>query len=397
VNPTLTFSALLGVTAASLAIGCKGPTCASSDLDCFLAHMVLVEPKQGGKPIELTKIERSTLPSTSNPPVCTSGTLCNASCVDLQSDRGNCGSCNTVCDGGKHCNLGACLCDASCVSPSGQCADLQTDSTNCGFCGNVCPGGTVCSAGACVDACGPGFEPCAQGCAKLASDDLNCGSCGNVCPPGHSCSGGVCTCFAMICMPPEGTPPAITNQPPPMEIAEGSELQPLDLEWNDPNGCQPAFCTHLCSKGRCSNGFVCSRPKNDKLLSGVFRSYLGFLAEPTDGDVQLDTGIVPVSAPDCPEDLLDKIAEGDVTVDVGVEVTVAVTIDEPVSGSSSSGGGGVYCSDPVATCNCSVKACTNSGNSCWYESTNGRFDCDGCDAGCQGAANALVQSCCPTP
>ena len=124
---------------------------------------------------------------------------------------------------------------------------------------------------------------------------------------------------------------------------------------------------------------------------------IGFLAEPADVTTTLDTGVVPVSAPDCPDDLLDKIQAGDVAIDVGVEVTIAVTIDQPVSGSSSSGGGEVQCSDAVATCNCSVRACASSDGSCWYESSSGRYDCSSCGSGCQGAASALIAACCPSP
>lgn len=396
-NRILALSALVALALAPLAIGCKGAKCSSTDLDCFLAHMVLVEPRQGGAPIELTKIDRSTLPATGGTPVCTTGTPCYGACVDLQSDRGNCGACGLTCDGGKHCFQASCVCDSPCVSAGGQCAQLATDTQNCGACGNACPGGTVCSGGACVDGCGVSLTACAQGCADLQADDQNCGSCGNVCPAAHACSAGVCACFASICMPPEGTPPAITNQPAPLEITEGNALELLELAWDDPNGCQPAFCTHLCKQGRCSNGFVCSRPQRDQRIQGTFRSYLGFLAEPADATTTLDTGVVPVSAPDCPDDLLDKIQAGDVAIDVGVEVTIAVTIEQPVSGSSSSGGGEVQCSDAVATCNCSVRACASSDGSCWYESSNGRYDCNSCGSGCQGAASALIAACCPTP
>ncbi len=400
-NRIVTLSSLLAVITAALATGCKGPRCSSTDLDCFLEHMVLVEPKQGGAPIELTKINKSTLAPGPGTTTCSSGTLCNGACVDLTSDRGNCGSCGAVCEGGKKCNLGYCSCPSPCVSANGQCANLASDPQNCGACGNVCPPGKVCSGASCVDACAPEQTLCSQGCASTQSDDQNCGSCGNVCPAAYACSAGVCTCFALICMPTEGPAPAITNQPPAMEITEGNDLEPLDLDWTDPNECQPAFCAHLCSKnGRCSSGFMCSQPKSDHLLQGVFRSYLGFLAEPADGDVQLDTGIVPVSAPSCPDDLLEQLEAGGTPIDIGAEVKIEVMIDQPVSAASSSGsssGGTVQCSDEAATCNCSVKACASTDGSCWYETTNGRFDCNGCGSGCQAAANALVQSCCPMP
>jgi hypothetical protein len=189
--------------------------------------------------------------------------------------------------------------------------------------------------------------------------------------------------------------PSITNQPGPIQISAPSELQDLELDFDDPQGCAPAFCAHLCdTKLRCSSGFMCTRPKRDQQTQGVWRSYLGFLAEPTDEAAQFTTGFVPVSAPGCPDDLLDQLASGAIAdVGVGVEVQVAVTVALP----SSSGGGDDEgsCSPSVSTCSCSVVACADSSGSCWYEVGGSRIDCSGCD--CTSAAQSIVSQCCPTP
>jgi hypothetical protein len=188
-------------------------------------------------------------------------------------------------------------------------------------------------------------------------------------------------------------PPSVLNQPSPLTISEPSELQMLELDFADPQGCTPAFCGHLCSKLRCSAGFMCTQPKRDRRTTGVWRSYLGFLAEPTGEAAQLTTGFVPVSAPGCPDDLLDQLASGALTdLAVGPEVTVEVTVELP----SDSSGGGIQssCSPSAPVCGCTVNACADSSGSCWYEVGGAKVAC-GSGCSCQGAASSIVSQCCP--
>lgn len=231
----------------------------------------------------------------------------------------------------------------------------------------------------------------ACGCIDPATDPQNCGGCGIACAPGVPCSSGVCGSGGAA------SPPSIDSPPAGMSFDDPSELFPLDLSFTDPNECTPAFCTHLCKNGQCSASFLCTRPQRDHRISGVFRSYLGFLAEPAGETTTFTTGIVPISAPGCPDDLLDKLAEGDdLDIAVGVEVAMEVSI-EVTDGSGGSGGGAEFqCSGQAPMCNCSVEACASSDGQCWYETSAGRFDC-GASCDCYAAAQAAVQTCCPTP
>jgi len=107
--------------------------------------------------------------------VCPPGiTGCGGSCVDLQTDEDNCGSCNHACPAGSTCQGGACVCGTGLTvcsldsfSPTSKtapknfiCANLQTDEANCGTCGKVCGAGETCCNGKCVDR--DPYEDCGQ-------------------------------------------------------------------------------------------------------------------------------------------------------------------------------------------------------------------------------------------
>ncbi|CAM3083192.1 Stigma-specific protein, Stig1 [Legionella steigerwaltii] len=84
---------------------------------------------------------------------CSTGTTsCNDSCVNLQTDNKNCGSCGNVCSTGSSCSSGQCV--PQCISPltfcNNICVNTQTDNSSCGSCGNACPRGTSCNMGRCV-------------------------------------------------------------------------------------------------------------------------------------------------------------------------------------------------------------------------------------------------------
>ncbi len=79
--------------------------------------------------------------------------ICGGTCVDLASDRNNCGGCGRGCRSGELCVFGVCssLCGAPLMICNGLCIDVQTDPRNCGGCGIVCPTG-ICNGGRCRDA-----------------------------------------------------------------------------------------------------------------------------------------------------------------------------------------------------------------------------------------------------
>lgn len=135
---------------------------------------------------------------------CSSGEIvCNGSCVNIFTDKKNCGVCGRTCGSQETClnarcgpacpKSGTTLCDDTCV-------DMNTDVENCGSCGNICLSsppnsmGSSCSRGECIiSQCSSDYGDCNQeisdGCeANLRFDDNNCGSCGTKCPDGKKCS-----------------------------------------------------------------------------------------------------------------------------------------------------------------------------------------------------------------
>ena len=96
-----------------------------------------------------------------------------------------------------------------CSDASGTCVNLSSDRTNCGTCGNVCPAGQGCSNGTCAAPCGgfsgcggsaalnggcpSGTVVCGNCCTDFQVDPNNCGACGNLCALGQSCAAGGCT------------------------------------------------------------------------------------------------------------------------------------------------------------------------------------------------------------
>ncbi len=124
--------------------------------------------------------------------------------VNSFSDVNNCGGCGVVCPGAA----GSALCDAKvcalCPAGVGNCdgkgaceTDLLANANHCGACGNVCPTGKFCENGSCVDACTAPYVACDRGCVDLQTNVQHCGSCDLVCSSIHttSCTAGSCvTC-----------------------------------------------------------------------------------------------------------------------------------------------------------------------------------------------------------
>lgn len=136
-------------------------------------------------------------------PACAAGNACDCrsgscECIDIRTNRSNCGSIGNVCERDYGCYGGVCGCGASgtecdagewcCV---GSCVDLDTDVEDCGACGTVCAFGEACVAGSCQ--CGD--DP-ALHCTPTTSSSL-----------GQSCCGGAClnntdaSCHCEDCRP----------------------------------------------------------------------------------------------------------------------------------------------------------------------------------------------------
>jgi hypothetical protein len=150
---------------------------------------------------------------------CASGqTCCDGTCVDTQTDLGNCGACGKPCqergNAARTCVAGACV-FASCkpsflncnnIADDGCEVESAVDPKNCGACDNKCvvtaPNTeSRCVTGACTAVgCQTGFADCdkapANGCEiSTATDKDNCGACGKSCVLSRAtsvCSTGSC-------------------------------------------------------------------------------------------------------------------------------------------------------------------------------------------------------------
>jgi hypothetical protein len=209
-----TLFATVAAIAVGVASGCSGST-ASTGLICNGS-----ETACGQSCVEM-QTDPANCGSCGNacaaPQVCSNGTCafscaggataCGQSCVDIKVDPKNCGACGTACDPSQVCSAGTCSgrCpqqQTACVGDGGavSCVYTSSDPNNCGACNVACSAGKVCTGGACKDTCGAGESLCTGGgdaggpyCAKTDSDNANCGQCGKVCSAGQACVGGQCS------------------------------------------------------------------------------------------------------------------------------------------------------------------------------------------------------------
>jgi hypothetical protein len=131
-------------------------------------------------------------------------TRCGDACVDLQSDRLNCGACGAMCPGISVCIAGRCRTGTMC--PPGQfmcassCVDLQTDAMNCGACGNICSRDTACVSGSCVSAPSGcrSSDTCARGSVCLFAPGT-CGGPGTCISPETLCATDPATTIVCGC------------------------------------------------------------------------------------------------------------------------------------------------------------------------------------------------------
>jgi len=130
-------------------------------------------------------------------------------CADPLTDHQYCGSNCAQCTNGATCQGGLCsstsICTPGLTLCGTSCVDINSDPYNCGSCGKTC--GTLdpsCSAGKCSTlGCASGLKGCSPttnpknltACADETSDPKNCGGCNNACNPGEICSASACETF----------------------------------------------------------------------------------------------------------------------------------------------------------------------------------------------------------
>lgn len=203
-------------------------------------------------------------------------TDCDGSCVNISSDRRNCGRCRGICygDGSICCNgvcsnersadnCGSCgnACSASepCFhlsggewfcSPAGcwntnestdcgtgVCVNLLWNRENCGSCGNACPAGLACEDGACIS-CPEGETVCGlvSACQDILSDPYKCGGCNIVCNPDQICENGRC----VAC--------------PAGQTRCSRECRDLQTDWSYCGACgRQCVWGETCCSGQCAN------------------------------------------------------------------------------------------------------------------------------------------------
>ncbi len=165
-----------------------------------------------------------------------------------------------------------------------------------------------------------------------------------------------------------GTPPSITNQPPPMTFAGPAQVA-TTVGWSDSNGCQPAFCFRLCGAPlQCSASARCSGIVADGRLAGSTILTLGYTAEPAAGSVNFTLEIAPVSSRNC-ADPIALLAGGTPGALVGGSAGIVQTVAPPTS---STGGSivGVW----------KASGTTTQGTATTVATTTYTFNSDGSDA-----------------
>jgi hypothetical protein len=201
---------------------------------------------------------------------CPSGrSSCNGTCRDLLTDAGNCGSCGNICPSGQSCQNRRCVltvtsapvvntsipititpelsCSSGQIPCGSSCVDIFTDKKNCGVCGRSCGSQEICENARCGPACTQsGTSLCDDQCVDLDTDMNNCGACGTECETflpnakGSSCMQGEC-------------------------IIEQCKTDYADCDGKTANGCEINLRTDAGNCGscgaKCATGQVCYTKK----------------------------------------------------------------------------------------------------------------------------------------
>jgi len=196
--------------------------------------------------------------------------------------------------------------------------------------------------------------------------------------------------------------PSLTLYPEYVSFDEAGERGPLQIAWADPLAMRPGICIRICARDFCS-GRNCSSSVPDGLVTGVWRTYLGFNALPVEmaygvpNAQVLDVQVQPITMPD----LQDPIAELQNLLGQGISIDpppaesglvfgevreVATTLWN--LGSEDDDGGDER--------TCPTTSCSDFGSDQCGGAGNARCGEDGLCHCCVADANGCVQSCSPS-
>lgn len=263
--------------------------------------------------------------------LCPRGQLCCSDrCIDVLSDRLNCGTCGLRCGDGQRCTAGRCEavgCGFGGVCPTGsaccgdECTELSSDVGNCGRCGQVCRVGQECTAGRCATpvmgcgggpACDPGQQCCGVFCVEVSGDPNNCGACGRACvaPPGTSVTCRASACVMGACL--RGFADCNGRADDGCEVNTGSD------------GLNCGRCGAACSAGATCTDGACGRPSSG--AEGAFTPTVNptYLRPGVHNftTINVPAGVVVfVAGGGADNGTLDLRATGDVVIDGTIDVS----------------------------------------------------------------------------
>lgn len=182
-----------------------------------------------------------------------------------------------------------------------------------------------------------------------------------------------------------------------MTLGSATVVQQLWITFTDPLGSRPAFCMRTCPKNvMCvTGGYRCTRSFPDGLVSGTYKTWLGYTAEPADATTTEDLvlSVTPISAPGGADPIavieeaqadgqdVSEIGEDRIVVGEPVEIDQTVTAEaETEDDSGDSDGSGDGTSDEGAACTASSQ--------CAGDCFTGRSCVRGISCSCAGSASS---------
>ena len=206
--------------------------------------------------------------------------------------------------------------------------------------------------------------------------------------------------------------PSITKQLADLDLSSTTSEQSIDIQWQDPNGMQPAFCFVPCDPNsrQCyvQHYFFCTRPLRDLQLRG-FSPIRVRMTAMLQSPIQFGTQTTLVPTRVNPTPLLNGIPVAGNPAGLNVQPPFVPAANNPGGGNPGGGnpGGGnpggnytgcfnatPFCASPKRQV-CTVQACYNGNCYGYLTSNNQWFPCSNCDPQlCTSAAMSSINACC---